>query len=345
MDYESITSSELIDPSILKKLKDVSKIYFTLPTNNIIKKGVSSFKDSVRIRIHEIFSDKKYTSLKNETLNSILEWVLFEKWNNEYNSINITCPNEFCQQEISFSQGEIVKKCPDCGKEVYLSDYLNLHKLITEPNGANGIVSYVCNTVEQLFIAEIIKFSFEKGKNSLGDVVIIKDGPLAFFSKTFRLCLHYRKLFSYISREQIPIYLVGIEKSGSFAEHANLIKDKIQEGKFYIFNEDYIKKYVEPVESNTIYGSNTFYGKKVMFKTEAGDILIAVLPVNDYTSETKASDLIGAEVCLQTLSKLRCNMYDNSLVPIAVINKLVSIAELPSADLLEKFSKNAIKIN
>lgn len=177
----------------------------------------------------------------------------------------------------------------------------------------------------------------------MSEIVIIKDGPLAFFSKTFRLCAHYRNLFSYISAKTLPIYLVGLEKSGTFVEHANLIKDKLQMGKYYIFNEEYIKKYVEPAQSETIYGSNTYYGKKVMYKTEAGDILIAILPVKEYGAELSAHDLIGTEVCLQTLSKLRCNMYDNSLVPIAIINKLVSIAELPSANILEKFSRQAFK--
>ena len=165
---------------------------------------------------------------------------------------------------------------------------------------------------------------------------------MAFFSRTFKLCEHFRHLFTYLDSIKAKIYLVGLEKSGTFCEHANLIKDRLNKGQYYIFNEDYIRKYVEPQTTKTIYGSNTYYGKKVMFKTESGDILIAVLPVKNYQAENNATDLIGAEVCLKTISSLRCNMYDNSIVPISIINKLVSIAALPSANILKSFSKRQI---
>lgn len=343
MDYDAISTSALIDPSTLKKLKEVSKISFVIPTNNIVRKDGTNFVDSVRTCIHDIFSDKKHSSLKVNPLNSVLEWIIFEEWNNQTDQIEISCPNDECEHKVIFQKGEYEKKCPQCGKKVFLTDFLKLDKLITEPNGASGIVSFLCNTVEQLFVAEIIKYFLDVKPSALSEIVIIKDGPLAFFSKTFRLCAHYRNLFTYLNENAIPIYLVGLEKSGTFVEHAILVKEKLKEGKYYIFNEDYIKKYVEPSQSASIYGSNTYYGKKVMYKTEAGDVLIAVLPVKEYGAELSSNDLIGAEVCLQTLSKLRCNMYDNSLVPIAIINKLVSIAELPSANILEKFSKQSLK--
>ncbi len=345
LDYDSISASALIDPSNLKKLKEVSKISFVIPTNNITKKDGLNFVDSVRTCIYDIFSDKKHSSLKINSLNSVLEWIVFEEWNNQIDQIKISCPNDECEHEVIFNKGEYEKECPACGKKVFLTDFLKLDKLITEPNGASGIVSFLCNTVEQLYVAEIIRYFLDVKPNALSEIVIIKDGPLAFFSKTFRLCVHYRNLFTYINEKAIPLYLVGLEKSGTFVEHALLIKEKLKEGKYYIFNEDYIKKYVEPAQSTSIYGSNTYYGKKVMYKTEAGDVLIAVLPVKEYGAELSEKDLIGAEVCLQTLSKLRCNMYDNSLVPIAIINKLVSIAELPSANILEKFSKQAFKVD
>ena len=343
MDYDSISASKFIDPSNLKKLKEVSKISFVIPTNNIVSKDGTNFVDSVRTCIHNIFSDEKHSSLKINSLNSVLEWVIFEEWDNQINQVQFSCPNDECDHEVIFNKGEHEKECPICGKKVFLTDFLKLDKLITEPNGASGIVSFLCNTVEQLYVAEIIKYFLDVKPDALSEIVIIKDGPLAFFSKTFKLCAHYRNLFSFLSKKALSVYLVGLEKSGTFVEHAILIKEKLKKGKYYIFNEDYIKKYVERSQSASIYGSNTYYGKKVMYKTEAGDVLIVVLPVKEYGAELSANDLIGTEVCLQTLSKLRCNMYDNSLVPIAIINKLVSIAELPSSNILEKFSKQAFK--
>jgi len=45
---------------------------------------------------------------------------------------------------------------------------------------------------------------------------------------------------------------------------------------------------------------------------------------------------------LVNIEKLRCDMYDNSLLPIAIVNKLVSLSNHPSTVLLEKFAKASI---
>ena len=42
------------------------------------------------------------------------------------------------------------------------------------------------------------------------------------------------------------------------------------------------------------------------------------------------------------MAQLRCNMYDNALVPIALANKLVSLSDFPSQRLLTEFSKGEL---
>ena len=62
----------------------------------------------------------------------------------------------------------------------------------------------------------------------------------------------------------------------------------------------------------------------------------------EYKATNTTDELINAETCLNIVSKLRCNMYDDSLVPVAIINKLVSIAAMPSSNILEKFTKTML---
>ena len=45
------------------------------------------------------------------------------------------------------------------------------------------------------------------------------------------------------------------------------------------------------------------------------------------------------------IQKLRCDMYDDAIVPIALANKLVSLANHPSKILLEKFASKGIVKN
>jgi hypothetical protein len=42
------------------------------------------------------------------------------------------------------------------------------------------------------------------------------------------------------------------------------------------------------------------------------------------------------------IQKLKCDMYDDSIIPIALVNKLVSLANHPSKILLEKFALKSV---
>jgi hypothetical protein len=41
---------------------------------------------------------------------------------------------------------------------------------------------------------------------------------------------------------------------------------------------------------------------------------------------------------LTNVEKVRCDMYDNALIPVALVNKLVSLANHPSTRILQKFA-------
>lgn len=341
--YDTITANTLIDPADLKKLKEVSKTAFAIPTKKLNIKTEKTFANGVRSAINDIFNKVQNSSLKTNPLYDTLEWLIFEKWSNAVEKIQISCVSTECNEKIEFKKGERKRECPICGEKIYLSDYLRLDALINEVTGSAGINAFLCAAIEQIYIAEIIKYFYETNKSVLSTIVFIKDGSLAFFSKTFQMTRKFRNLIKHLNENRIDINLIGLEKSGTFKDHACLISDKLERGKYYLCNEEYIRKYIEPQETKDFYGSNTYYGKKVMFKTEAGDVLIAVIPVKEYKATNSVTDLINAENCLNIVSKLRCNMYDDSLVPVAIINKLVSIAAMPSTNILEKFTKNALK--
>ena len=55
------------------------------------------------------------------------------------------------------------------------------------------------------------------------------------------------------------------------------------------------------------------------------------------------SDFKNLDVILLNIEKLRCDMYDNAIVPVALANKLISLSNHPSSIILEKFAKSSIK--
>ena len=53
-------------------------------------------------------------------------------------------------------------------------------------------------------------------------------------------------------------------------------------------------------------------------------------------------DFKNIGVVLSCIAKLKCDMYDSALLPIALVNKLVSLSNHPSAVILQRFAKGAI---
>jgi hypothetical protein len=53
---------------------------------------------------------------------------------------------------------------------------------------------------------------------------------------------------------------------------------------------------------------------------------------------TFTKDLHNLRTILTNIEKLRCDMYDSALIPVALVNKLVSLANHPSSRILQKFA-------
>lgn len=45
---------------------------------------------------------------------------------------------------------------------------------------------------------------------------------------------------------------------------------------------------------------------------------------------------------LNCIGNLRCDMFDNSIMSVALVNQLVSLSSHPSSKILEKFAKDNI---
>ena len=68
---------------------------------------------------------------------------------------------------------------------------------------------------------------------------------------------------------EFPLIL-GIEKTGSFAEHAEIISKFLKPQTLMILTEDYIYKYILSSEKpgSGEYGSETYYGQKMYYRFE-----------------------------------------------------------------------------
>jgi hypothetical protein len=348
-DLSALDNQQFIGPEDMARLKNLSRFSLPIPSKAIRSKGSSRFSEGVRRTIHE------FLFVKQKELGHALSWLICRGWlpPDLRKSWSVPrCPNVVDCDGGPFEfheKNEAQLTCTQCKGPVFLADVLRLYERIDDEQGASGIMSYLLTTLEQLVVVNIIRTLLSLKPSTLREVLLIKDGPLAFFGVVAPLRTPMIELMSYLSDKdggKPLVCLVGLEKSGAFVEHAMLIEPKLKPGHYMLFSNEYIYKYIIPGDpTGAPYGFNTYYGAKLVFKSDRGDVFVATIPLADVSVKGHFDNIQNAGDILRVVSQLRCSMYDHALVPIVLANKLVSLADFPSSEILSKFVKANISAN
>ena len=223
--------------------------------------------------------------------------------------------------------------------------FFRFHEVVDDNLGATGIIGYLTNLIEQLIIVHTIRLILKIQPTLLDNILFIKDGPLAFFGQTANMHEAMRELCIYLF-DKHNLYLAGLEKSGAFVEHADEIKNKLKPGQVLLLNNKHIYTYIIPGDPETTdpYARSSYYGAKLIYKSRSEEMYVITLPTSkpEVLLNPKKEDYKNLDVILNNIDKLKCDMYENSLLPVALANKLVSLSNHPSSVLLEKFAKQFI---
>ena len=345
-DLKALKEEAFIAPQSIAKLKELQRIKFTLPTKNngLIKKDGSraTLTYSVRKALYDFFNTHDYLPT--------LKWFLFEEYKSQPRQIRelASHPESISTKKVQIERGKIgsdyIIKHSD--GDLFLTDIFRLHEVVDEDLGAGGIVGYLRNLIEHFILIDTIRGVYKRKKSSLSEVIFIKDGPLGFFGQTANMHEPMRELLNHLYAE-LKLYLVGIEKSGPFVEHAQEIQNKILPGQAYLLSNQHIYKYIKPGASDNpeAYGRSSYYSSKIIFKSRDERIYVVTIPTqnSEVVLNPKKKDFKNLDTILKYVEELKSDMYDNSLLPIALANKLVSLSDHPSSVLLEKFAKRLIK--
>jgi hypothetical protein len=343
-DLYDLDAMPFIGPDDMGRLKNIDRYSFAFPVRGVRYKKAPTFSEGVRLRVHEFLSHRDGHLLE------ALKWLLCRGWAPpafRQSWIVPQCPNADClARDFSFSyDGPVVVQCDACGRPVYLADALRLYERIDEEQGAGAIVSYLLTSLEQIVLVHLIRSVLKLKPALLEQVLFVKDGPLAFFGVTAPLYGPMRDLMKHLAEDYDSplINLVGLEKSGAFVEHAQAIEDQLIPYTALTLDSEYIYKHIVPGDPMTgAFGANTYYGAKVIFAGGSGDIYVGTVPTGAAVSAPRLKDLYNGADVLRATVLLRCSMYDNALIPVALANKLVSLADMPSAEILKKFVATAL---
>ncbi len=344
-DLDALGGQPTIDPEDIKRLKNITRHSLALPTANVSLEG-HDLTTSVRVALHEFVCESR-----NETrLQDALRWLLFEQWHASGPTTweVPSCPYGCGQAPLVLLEDDGDEaSCPTCHREVWLIDALRLHERIDEELGAGAVSSYVLAALEHLVLVDVIRQVIETfGVEVLATTMFIKDGPLAAFGVISGLARPLRALTTWLMTCRAPrslINLAGLEKSGAFVEHAEQIADRIAPGHALLLSDNYIKRYVVPANASPdVYGRTTYWGNKLIYRAHDSNMYVASVPAGDLRRDPSVGDFANLLDVLAVIGRLRCSMYDNALLPVALANKLVSLSEYPSTEILRHFATRVV---
>lgn len=347
-DLDDMEKKPFVSPSDINKLKKIEREKFVLPTKNVALKKGNDFKTTVREAIHDFFTKKHAgkTSIL-ETLN----WFIFEEYNLGKNKTSYPlshCPH--CKTpKIEIEKNKIEKgtystTCSKCDGKIFLTDVFRLFEKVNEDSGALGLITYLENTVESFFIVDTIRSLLEIEEGLINRFLFVKDGPLSFGGETANMYKPMQALVNYLNTKN-RINLVGVETSGPFVDHAKQIKDKLNPGQVLLLSNEHIYSYIKTGGKEQNYGRENYYSGKFIYKSVDERVYVLTIPVENhftYYNQPELSDLKNIHEILMNIDKLRCDIYENALIPVAVANKLISLTNHPSSNILERFAKKSM---
>lgn len=338
-DLINLDKLEFIGHEDIEKLNNFNIFHFVLPTKNIRLKDCENIKDSFRQVLYAHFLN---TNVGDYNLMDTLVWFMFREYSEEIkrNFVSIQCPH--CETNADLfksAMNEYAFKCPHCRKIIYLTDVLKIHNAVSEDN-ASAIKKPLSLLLEQLLLVHYIRISLEINPNILNETLFIRDGPLAFFGDLSNLSVFMHDLFRYLL-ENNNLFLVGIEKSGAFVDFAHTLDPYLENGSVMLLNSNYIYNHIYYGSNDQKgYGYNTYYGCKVIFKSFTGDSYVLTIPTTERSmNNPKLENYKNLGVILDSLTMLKSDKYDNALLPIALVNKNVSISDVPGSVILQKLAK------
>ncbi|WP_443945760.1 hypothetical protein ACJVDH_01185 [Pedobacter sp. AW1-32] len=220
-----------------------------------------------------------------------------------------------------------------------------LFEKVDDNTGATGIITYLESVTESFLTLHSIKRLLEIEDGLVDRFLFVKDGPLSFGGETANMHKPMQALLTHLNKTN-KINLVGVETSGAFVDHARQIKDKLNPGQVFLLNNEHIYTYIQVGDhKQQQYGSTSYYSGKFIYKSFDGRVYVLTLPVenhNTYYNQPELTDLKNIQEILMNIDKLRCDIYENALIPVAVANKLISLTNYPSSNILEKFAKRSI---
>ncbi len=332
-------------PFEVRDLMTDSALYHAtvFPLRHVRVPGMTVY-NAVRRTIYESLKD---VSLGGEPMET-LKWIAYEKWSGNQKSLPaFQCPH--CESERATLAYDSDKgACSDCGGELFISDMLGFHLEMAGEAASDSVATAYMNIHETLLLFTGIRHFWEASRETLKRCLFLKDGPLQIRAQYSKLVAPIRRFLLHALEQNVPIHLIGQEKTGTFAEHLSLIGRHAPTSHLFVPDHTYICGEIQHRPAGGgLYGKDTNYGAKVFLILTERHKFVLNLPVSDgmgdFIQAPSLQALIGLERILATLPQLLSSHHENALLPIQLANSVASLSTYPSAQVLKLFSDAKMK--
>ena len=345
-----------VNPAEFRRIEEADSIDAAFPGSNVVLENEVSAESSLRRVLFEVLADQRMSDDGESLLDTYEALLAFKSGGERQN-----CPYEDCQKaDRLYERGLGEYQCPcSLRRALYSTDALRIHEGMA-PGGTNGAMfAEIRQVLERLWTVHILRTIEQHGwLSSLTRLAIVLDGPLAVFGHPAWLSEAIYRELSRINQaadhvNEEDILLMGIEKSGFFADHFNDLDvspegtpDRLSRRTTFLLNDEYIKKNIIFSESERPYGFQTYFGRKFFYKSASGARIVGSLPFyhENHRDLSTAYPVQYPRIydALHVLDRLASTRYPNALIPLVSAHAEAAIPMNIGRRVLERLARELV---
>lgn len=375
--YKGLKEGRFVNPYKVAQLKeDSGSITFPLPSANITWNDADSVRNGFRAAVDQALSDSR-TRWVGDDRKTSLQTTLFhlasrrsgELGTNDHGHLKLhKCPS--CVEDEAIDEVETSvdvydngeeQHCPNCGGRIYPSDCLRLWEEVNENQSNRGALMRFMRVLEHLMVIHCIRLMRDvvPSPEDLATTVFFTDGPLAVYGTSAWLHLSIMQYLNEVNtdlreRGLPPVLIIGLQKSGRVADHADLIDSHLSPNSLYAIEDDYRYNYITPSRkpSQTGFGDETYYGQDFIYKTSSGSCFVLAVPYpfaskkdvdNFHEIKTEVDRYPELPRALKVVEHFESSLHKNAVVPIALAHEHTAISLEPGGKVLDILTEDALE--
>lgn len=347
-------------PIEFRRTEEASSVDAALPGSNVVTRDHTSARHSFRAELYELLHNGYVDEEDGTPLLETYQALLALKPDNRNGQ---QCPyreEHDCEERL----GEVpngLTSCP-CSKRhpIYSTDALRIHEGFRDLGSNREILGEVMQVWERLVLVHLLRCFERKGwLDRIGRIAFMLDGPLAVFGHPAWLSAAMKSELKRLNAKVrelggSDILIVGVEKTGEFVTHFEEIDNTERPGEtffmprsYQLLTDKYIKERVKFSDSVKRYGVDTYFGRKLFYKTASGARIVATIPFLSEQQDTLESEDSGlypqfASYCA-LLDKLVSSRFPNALAPLVSANSHAAIPLQLGAKVLQQLARALMK--